>query len=397
MAVPGSGPCTNGENPRCFPGIHEMGADRAWWLDWSSKPACPARTRVGGFDSHTLPPSDRHPAGPHKPRRVSILPRASCFARQRKQLSQNGPFRVILNPAASGGRGAKLLAPLQDGLGVRGIDHTLDVTEGPGHARELARQAISEGDHRILVVGGDGTIHEVANGILEEEDPTISLSVLPVGTGNDFFRMLGSSKRPDSALDTLQRGEVRRFEVGSVRFDDGSCHFVNLLGVGLDVEVLRRRSEFRRLNGLPQYLAALAATVVSFQPCPLRVDFVEEGRTVEGPVMLALLTVGPSIGGGFLISPEASPYDGFLDFCAVDPLSLWKVARYVPRVIRGTHQGIPEFHFGRTRHLRFRRPDGQPFFFELDGELMPEQTTFLEVRVRAEALPVVTPVREDAP
>lgn len=307
-------------------------------------------------------------------------------------MSQNGHFSVILNPAASGGRGARLQAPLHEGLKSRGIAHELEITDGPGHAWELARQAVSDGSRRILVVGGDGTVHEVANGILEGGDPEVRLSVLPVGTGNDFFRMVGPSRNLEDALDTLDEGRVRTFEVGSVRYDGGSRHFVNLLGVGLDVEVLRRRSEFRRLSGLPQYLAALAATVISFRPSPFLVEFVEEERTLEGPVMLALVTVGPSIGGGFLISPEASPYDGLLDFCSVDPLGLGKVARYVPRVIRGTHQGIPEFHLKRVRHLRLRRPDGKPFFFELDGELMPKETTFLDVRVRPEALSVMTQV-----
>ncbi|MFO8175178.1 MAG: hypothetical protein R6T96_12905, partial [Longimicrobiales bacterium] len=221
--------------------------------------------------------------------------------------------------------------------------------------------------------------------------------VLPVGTGNDFFRMVGSARTLDAALDTLLHGEVRRFEVGLARFDSGSCHFVNLLGVGLDVEVLRRRSEFPRLAGLPQYLAALAAAVVSFRPCPLRVEFVEEGRIREGPVMLAILTVGPSIGGGFLLSPGASPFDGFLDFCSVDPVGLGKVARYVPRVIRGTHARLPEFHFSRVRHLRLSRTDGHPFFFELDGELMPDQTTILDVEIRPGVLLVVMPGKVSQP
>lgn len=306
-------------------------------------------------------------------------------------MTQSGPFKVILNPAASGGRSAKLLSQIRAGLEKRRAEYTLTLTRGPGHARDLVSRAMEEGISRVLVVGGDGTVHEVANGILAAEGSPPALSVLPVGTGNDFFRMVGSNRTLDAALDTLLHGEVRRFEVGLARFDGGSCHFVNLLGVGLDVEVLRRRSEFHRLSGLPQYLAALTAAVASFRPCPLRLEFVEEDRIREGPVMLAILTVGPSIGGGFLLSPEASPFDGFLDFCSVDPVGLWKVARYVPRVIRGTHQHIPEFHFSRVRHIRLSRPDGQPFFFELDGEVMPVQTTILDVEVRAGALPVVVP------
>lgn len=308
-------------------------------------------------------------------------------------MAEAAPYLVILNPAASGGRGRKLLPRLRADLDRRGIPYRLRVTEAPGHARTLVSEGVALGSTRVLVVGGDGTIHEVANGILEAPASAPALAVLPVGTGNDFFRMVSPSRELKEALDTLLLGRVERFEVGRASFDGGTSHFVNLLGVGLDVEVLRRRSEFRRLSGLPQYLAALTATVVSFRPWPLRIEFLDDGDRKEGPVMLGILTVGPSIGGGFLLSPQASPLDGHLDFCAVDPVGILKVARYVPRVIRGTHADIPEFHFRRVKRIRLSRPDDGPFFFELDGELMPDQTRFLEVEVLPGALPVVLPER----
>jgi diacylglycerol kinase (ATP) len=248
-----------------------------------------------------------------------------------------------------------------------------------------------EGIKRILVVGGDGTVHEVANGILEVGGSMPALAVAPVGTGNDFYRILGTPARLEAALALLDHGRIQWLDVGRALTDRGATHFVNLLGVGLDVEVLRRRSRFRRLSGLPQYLACLIATLVTFRGFSVEVSFESEAERVAGPTILAGITLGPSIGGGFLINPDASPEDGLLDFFFVEPLGPWQVARYIPRVIRGTHRGIPEFHFRKVTNARFLRSDREPFFFELDGELIPNPVTELNVEVLPRSLPVVLP------
>ena len=238
------------------------------------------------------------------------------------------PIKVILNPAASGGAGSRKRTQLVRKLEGRGIPFDLTLTEGPGHATESARAAAQAGASKILVVGGDGTIHEVANGILRDEGvPAPALAVLPTGTGNDFFRMVGPQKDMDGVLDLLQAGKIRAFDVGRVRLQSGPRFFVNLLGVGIDVEILRRRDRFRRLRGLSQYLAGLASALLTYRPIPFRVSFRagkggEAFRTVEDRTILAAVTVGPSVGGGFLLNPQATPYDGLLDLFFVRALGL---------------------------------------------------------------------------
>jgi diacylglycerol kinase (ATP) len=301
------------------------------------------------------------------------------------------PLRVILNPAASGGRGGRLRTAVEEGLRKKGVPFLLTTTREAGHARELAGELARVGTEVILVVGGDGTIHEVANGVLEAGGSTPALAVAPVGTGNDFFRIVGAPRRLESAVELVMNGRVVRVDVGIARFGEQERHFVNLMGVGLDVDVLRRRYRFTHLSGLPQYLAALVATLVSFKPFALHVELGLTGDHVSGPTLISGMTVGPSIGGGFMISPGASPHDGLLDFFFVEPLGVIKVARYIPRVIRGTHGDLPEFHSGKVPRARFSRSDGGPFFFELDGELMPSPVTELDVEVRPGALPVIVP------
>jgi YegS/Rv2252/BmrU family lipid kinase len=313
-------------------------------------------------------------------------------------LKSPGKVTIILNPAASGGDGARIRPTLESELKRRAICYTLFQTEGPGHALHLAREAGMEGTDFILCVGGDGTVHEVANGVLGVFESPPPLAVVPVGTGNDFHRMLGSSKDPGTALDGVLNGEVRHFDVGRVRHGGKEAFFVNLLGLGVDVEVLRKRAAFPRLRGLPQYLAALVSALARFRPVSVKLGFSlngeeDGGDTVEQRTILMAVTVGPSVGGGFLLNPDASPYDGLLDLFLVESLGMFKIARYIPKVIRGTHQGVPELLQRRVARVTVEQSDEGPFFFEMDGEVMPDPVDRLEVEVCPRILPVLVPGR----
>jgi diacylglycerol kinase (ATP) len=304
------------------------------------------------------------------------------------------PVQVILNPASSSGGGGRLLPQVEARLRARHIDFRLDRTEGPGHAVELAAAAVKEGVSRLLVVGGDGTVHEVVNGLLGA-GPGYALpdmAVLPLGTGNDFYRMVGAPKTLDGAMDMLQWGIPRPFDVGQARWDGGSRWFVNLLGVGIDVEVLRRRERVRRLSGLAQYLVALLQAVAGFRPVPIRIRL-EDGEVIEEPTTLAGITVGPSAGGGFLLNPGATPDDGLLDLCFVKALTLPQVLRYIPRVIRGTHGNLPVVRLRRFREAVLEAPGPEPFDFELDGERMAEPVHRVDVRVDPARIRVLIPGR----
>ena len=306
---------------------------------------------------------------------------------------------MILNPAASGGAGETMLPRLEQALAGRGISAEIRQTRGPGHATDLARTAVTGGASLVIVVGGDGTIHEVANGLVMLAGEIPPIGIIPVGTGNDFFRMLGGSTAPGAALDEMLAGDIERFEVGRVRYNETESVFVNLLGLGVDVEVLRKRAEFPRLKGLTQYLVALVSALKSFRPVSVRVDFEVAGDPgeksfVENRTILMAVTVGPSVGGGFLLNPDASPLDGLLDLFFVEPLGILKLARYIPRVIRGTHMGLPELIQRRITRATIERSDGEPFFFEMDGEGMPDPVNRLELEVCPALFPVLVPRRD---
>lgn len=312
------------------------------------------------------------------------------------------PARVLVNPNAAGGRGSRIVPELERGLGARAVAYDLVRTERPGHARDLARAAAAEGVERLLVVGGDGTIHEAASGILDFAEETgakgPAVALLPMGTGNDFHRMVRAGKGVEQAVAALSEGAPRPFEVGVVRWEGGRGYCVNLVGVGVDVEVLRRREAFGRLSGLLQYLAAFASAVRRYRPISLAVTLEgdeEPPRSIERRVLLSAVTVGPSVGGGFLLSPRAVPDDGRLDLFLVEDLGLLRTLRYLPGVLRGStaeRKGIWQLQ-GRRIVMEARGEHG--FAFELDGELVETSTPFLEVSVLPDALLVLEPPARD--
>jgi len=318
-----------------------------------------------------------------------------ALATERQSTRQLEKVWVILNPSASGGRGLRLQPAIEETLARRAVPFTLVRSEGPGHVEALSREAKGEGADLILAVGGDGTVHEVANGVLADDGKPPPLGVVPVGTGNDFMRMIDPRGRGRFILERLLSGKPHPFDVGRVRFDGGASYFVNLLGVGIDVEVLRKRADFRRLKGLPQYLAALISALVTFRPESFRVSLRGGvGRAeeiIEERTILTAVTVGPSVGGGFLLNPDAKPDDGALDLFFVKTLGMMKIARYIPRVIRGTHGGIPEILQRQIVRAKVERSDGGAFIFEMDGDRMPDPVRRLEIDVCPGVLPVLLP------
>lgn len=314
------------------------------------------------------------------------------------------PVHVIANPGAAGGKGARIVPGLCRRLEDRGIPYVLTTTEAPGHATELAWTAVEEGATRIVVVGGDGTLHEVVNGLAPrlaspgaEPDAAPAIVVCPMGTGNDFYRMVDAPSDVKGVVRVLESGARRAFDLGHVRWEGGEEYFVNLLGVGIDVELLRKRPRFRRLPGLIQYLAALGAAALSYRHRRVVVEL-ESGsrgaRRLEARVLLAMVTVGPSVGGGIRVSPGARADDGLLDLFLVEDLGLLGIARYLPRVLRGTHASVRQIHMHSLRRARIESSDGEPLHFELDGELMRHPSPWLEIEVVPERLVVLESPRE---
>jgi YegS/Rv2252/BmrU family lipid kinase len=269
----------------------------------------------------------------------------------------------ILNAAAGRGRGHKLRPRLAEATAALGWDTEIRETTHAGHEVDLAAEARDAGWPLVVAVGGDGTVHHTANGLLADGPTDTVLGHVPIGTGNDYAYALGLGKAPfEQNFAAALRGTPRSLDVGRVLGE----YFVNALGAGFDAETVRQTLRMKHLRGFPLYLAAVYRTFMSFQPPELEVAAAE--HTERGPMMMMEVAIGPSIGGGFKIAPDAVTDDGVLDVCVIRRIGLLRFLRYVPRVIKGTHTSLAEVTLFRTRRVTLTGVSG-PVWLHLDGEL----------------------------
>ena len=294
---------------------------------------------------------------------------------------------IVLNPKSANGRNSRRSDELLGGLRSRGINATLHFTHAPGHGIELAHMLAVDGADVVVAAGGDGTVHDVANGILRSGSPT-ALGVLPLGTGNDFAKVVPGARTLDTAFDAIASPRLLRFDAGRAHWQDGSEFFINAMGTGIDVEVVRQILSLPHLPGPIKYLAGLFRALAIYEPVSLRASIGAE--TLERTVMMMAVGNGVCQGGGFYLTPDAKPDDGQLDLCIIDSVPLWKVPVILPRVLRGTHAGHPAVTMRRIERIRFEAGSGSTLYFQLDGELRaPSGATWLEVEVLKSALNVV--------
>lgn len=300
--------------------------------------------------------------------------------------ARRGGVRIILNPAAGGGRARRMQVAIERELAARSIEADVILTRARGHAVELAAEAAS--DHGLVVAaGGDGTVHEVANGLLSVgvSQRRAALAVLPIGTGNDFQKLLGSNRLPH-AFDAILAGETRAVDAGRVTWEDSTEYFINGMGTGIDVEVVRQISRMPRLRGVAGYLAGVLRALGVFEP--IRARLVVDGRVLDQRVMIVAVGNGVSQGGGFYLTPDARADDGRLDLCIIGDMRMTRILRTLPRLLRGRHVGMEGVSMMQFSRLEIET-DGA-LFFQLDGELRePRLTRHMVVEVVPGALRVV--------
>ncbi len=285
-------------------------------------------------------------------------------------------YRVIVNPTAGRGNGARLLPRLPALL--QGLCYDLVKTEAPRHATILAASAAEEGYDGVVAVGGDGTIFEVINGLAGRDT---ALAVLPIGSGNDFIKPLGIPADLAAAVECLRRGRVRRIDLGRA----GLTYFGNMLGIGFDARVAVETYRLPQLHGFALYLAALWRTVWRYRSPYLRLEC--DGQALEGRFLLVAVGNGRCQGANFWLTPEAEMDDGYLDLCLISDMPLPLFFYHLPKVFRGKHTRLREVKMLRARHIRVR--SAEPVAVHADGEILAESATELEVEIRPAALRVV--------
>ena len=289
---------------------------------------------------------------------------------------------VIVNPAA--GRGAARRAESVVARAFRAQGWAVDLvrTEGPGHGQELAAHAVSQGAKHIVAVGGDGTVHEVANGLLRT-DTDAALGVVPVGSGNDFAKIVGVyGYDPIQAVARLVTAKSRRFDAGRVLGE----WFVNSVGFGFGPAVVQTRNRMTHLRGFLSYLVPIVRTFFTFHPPVF--DIAAPGFRERGYMMMVEACNGTTAGGSYRFAPDADPTDGKMDVCVIRRVSLPRFLIAIPRVLRGTHTSMREVVMVKTAKLVVRAPE-QPLVVHVDGELREPGTNECTVELERGRLNVL--------
>jgi len=278
--------------------------------------------------------------------------------------------RFIVNSTAGRGLAGQLFGQLQTFLARYGVEGDIAQTQAPGHAIELARQAALAGYERVVAMGGDGTINQVANGLLSVPECQAVLGILPAGSGNDFAYAVGIPKDLEGACQRLAEGRVATVDVIRVTVDGETHLYCNAVGIGLDAEVLLETLKITRLRGFALYGWALLKILFTngHWPYPMRIR-VDDQELPHQAVTLITVANGQRVAGGFHLTPQARTDDGLLDVCLAGPVDRFSmIFRFLAKATKGTHIKEKEVTSLQGRRVVIEGLQGLPA--HMDGEVL---------------------------
>jgi diacylglycerol kinase (ATP) len=291
-------------------------------------------------------------------------------------LKQN--FFAIVNPAAGGGRSAKLAGPALAGLREKGLRIDVLRSTGPGHAVELAREAYQQGYSRFIAVGGDGTAHEILNGVYGRArgQERIALGFLPLGTGNSFLRDF-SKDGARASLEALMEGRKRAVDLLRLTHAKGEIYSFNLLSLGFTADVGSLTNRYFKPFGYLGYLLGVLVRVVQLRRRAFRLRCDEDEDWDESRCLFLSFNNSKFTGGTMLIAPAADPTDGLIEFVRWGPIGRIGLLRMLPKLYDGTHIGHALASRRAVRHIEFGGKVTEDVL--IDGEIAAVECLALDV------------------
>jgi YegS/Rv2252/BmrU family lipid kinase len=287
-------------------------------------------------------------------------------------------FFAIVNPAAGGGRSAKLAGPALAGLREKGLRIDVVASTGPGHAVELAREAYEQGYRRFIAVGGDGTAHEILNGVygVARGKERIALGFLPLGTGNSFLRDFAKDGA-DASLQALIEDRNRPVDLLRLTHARGEIYAFNLLSLGFTADVGALTNRYFKPFGYLGYLLGVFVRVVQLRRRAFRLRCDEDKDWDESRCLFLSFNNSKFTGGTMLIAPQADPADGLIEFVRWGPIGRIGLLRMLPRLYDGTHIQHPLASRRAIHRVEFRTQ--VPVDVLIDGEIAALECTSLDI------------------
>lgn len=285
----------------------------------------------------------------------------------------------IVNPVAGGGRAYRMISKIEKIMKEKLTDYKIYITKYAGEGQILAKKAAMEGFDIIAAVGGDGTVHEVINGI---RGTKAVLGIVPLGTGNDFARYFQIPKKLEKAIDILIMGNIRTID-GAVVND--IITFDNIANIGIDAEVAQNVIKFKKfLTGILAYLITLLNVLFKYKP--YNVDIKIDDTYLNRDIMIVAAGICCYYGGGFKILPNADPNDGYLDIIIINKINKLKLLLILPMAIMGKHTNFKCVETYRAQKIEIKTKNNLPIC--IDGEIIRDSR--IELRVEKDAIKLCT-------
>ena len=277
-------------------------------------------------------------------------------------------FFAIVNPAAGGGRSAKLAGPAIARLREKGLQIDVIASAGPGHAADLAREAYDQRYRRFIAVGGDGTAHEILNGIFTHAgaNARISLGFLPLGTGNSFLRDF-TQNGAEAALQAITENRKRPVDLLRLTHSTGEIYAFNLLSVGFTADVATLANRHFKPLGAFGYLLGVFIRVAQLRRRAFALRCDDDKSWDQRRCLFLTFNNSKYTGGTMLIAPQSDPTDGLIEFVRWGPIGRLGLVRMLPRLYDGTHIQHPLAERRPVRRVEFNLP--APVDVMIDGEI----------------------------
>lgn len=277
-------------------------------------------------------------------------------------------YCFIVNKVSGNGRAVKIWSKIEKILKGNNVCYCVRFTQKPKHATILVQELIREEIVTAMIaVGGDGTIHEVMNGLVGTDIP---LGIVPAGSGNDFSRAIGIPSKADKALERILSGKSKMIDIGNVN----STYFCTVAGVGFDGEVAQKANASMHKKVLNVFRMGKISYIISalhilFRYKPKDISLMIDNRFYKIPnVWLIAVANLPFYGGGLFICPEAKSNDGLFDICIVQGMSKWEFLNVFPLVFKGNHTSSPFIQIIKGKELEIYSPS--PLLIHGDGEIV---------------------------
>lgn len=265
----------------------------------------------------------------------------------------------ILNPAAGGGRTRKLIPLIEDTMKKHNIEYEVRITNKPKEATKIVEES---SHHKVIAVGGDGTVNEVAKGIINRGFGI--LGIIPSGTGNDLSRSLGIPLDPLKAIESIIKGKTKEIDIGMAN----EYQFLNIASFGLDAEVVVATNKIKtKIRGKIAYLLGVFLILINYKKKDVLIEI--DGKEYKEKLVLLAVGNGKYYGGGLPILPSSQLSDGYLHLCLVKDISNLLILFLFPSIFKGAHYRFKKYvMIFKAKNVKIKSKEDM--YYNVDGEII---------------------------